>query len=232
MTEDIPVSPGQIAELMYRADAAPWDIDECQPVIRQLVALGAVRGDVLDPGCGIGWTALEAARTGCTVTGIDIAPTAIQRAQRNARNVGLAVNFEVGDATRLDSSTVSCYDTVVDSKLYDNLETAEDRQRFVTGLHRAMRPGARLYLYGFGPGHVNGVHNHYVDANNMVDIGIEEPDFETVLSAAGFDITYLGPTTYVLRGFERICSACPEQMPEGLVHIPVSEVHATRIGGI
>ncbi|SHW01735.1 Uncharacterised protein [Mycobacteroides abscessus subsp. abscessus] len=49
-----PDGPGFFAELMYAVNAAPWDIGGPQPVIRQLVALGAVRGEVLDPGCGTG----------------------------------------------------------------------------------------------------------------------------------------------------------------------------------
>jgi hypothetical protein len=51
-----------------------------------------------------------------------------------------------------------------------------------------MRPGAKLFMYGFGPGTVNGVHNHR----------LEEPDYETVLPAAGFTISYVGSTTYQL----------------------------------
>lgn len=215
------MGPGAFAEMMYRADAAPWDIGECQPVIRQLVALGAVKGDVLDPGCGTGWHAIEYALAGCSVTGLDVAPTAVHRARTNARRAGAAVDFRQCDVTTLDS-TVSCYDTVVDSKCYDNLETTHDRQRYVTGLHRATKPDARLFIYGFGPGDINGIHNHLLD----------EPDYETVLPAAGFDITYIGQTTYLLKGFERICPACPQQVPDGPVHIPVTEVHATRRGEI
>lgn len=213
------LSPGQIAELMYRAGVATWEIGECQPVIRQIVALGAVRGEVLDPGCGSGWHALEYARAGCSVTGIDVAPTAIDRAQRNARAVGLNVQFEVGDATDLDRFE-GRFDTVVDSKLYDNLESTEERLRYVAALHRATKPGARLMMYGFGPGEVNGVHNHLLDV----------PDFEAVLPAAGFEITYVGDTTYqlVVKNFKPICDGCPPGLRDGRMFIPMTEVHATR----
>ncbi len=57
-------NPAVFAELMYAVNAAPWDIGGPQPVIRQLVALGAVRGEVLDPGCGTGWHAVAVARGG------------------------------------------------------------------------------------------------------------------------------------------------------------------------
>ena len=47
---------------MYRDDrtthglpaATPWDIGGPQPVVKQLVSLGAVKGEVLDPGTGPG----------------------------------------------------------------------------------------------------------------------------------------------------------------------------------
>ncbi|MET4432396.1 class I SAM-dependent methyltransferase [Mycolicibacterium sp. 624] len=212
------MSPGQIAEMVYRAGAAPWDLGEPQPIICQLVALGAVKGNVLDPGCGTGWHAIEYARAGCSVTALDVAPTAVHRARTNARRAGVTVDFRQCDVTNLDAFE-GHFDTVVDAKLYDNLDTAEDRLRYASALHRATRPGARLLMYGFGPGEVNGVHNHLLD----------EPDYETVLPAAGFAITYIGQTTYLLKGFERICAACPQQMPDGPVHIPMTEIHAIRL---
>jgi SAM-dependent methyltransferase len=224
------MSPGQIAELVYRAGAATWDIGESQPIIRQLVALGTVKGNVLDAGCGTGWHAIESARGGCSVTGLDVAPTAIHRARTNARRAGVAVDFRQADVTTLEGVD-GRFDTIIDCKLYDNLESTEDRLRYVRGLHRASRPQARLFMYGFGPGEINGFHNHFVDPNGMVTIGIEEPDFESVLPAAGFTIGYVGPTTYQLRveGYKPICRDCPPWLPDGRQYIPMTEIHATRL---
>jgi SAM-dependent methyltransferase len=222
MTDALPamrMTPGECAEFVYRAGVATWDIGETQPVIRQLVALGAVRGDVLDAGCGTGWHSIEFARAGCTVTGVDVAPTAIDRARRNARKAGVAVDFVLGDVTELDGYE-GRFDTVVDAKCYDNLTGTQDRHRYASALHCATKPGARLFMFGFGPGTVNGVHNHLLD----------EPDFETVLPAAGFDVTYVGTSTYQLlsKGYQPICGACPSRLPVGRMHIPVTEVHAVR----
>ena len=36
----------------------PWDIGGPQPVVQQLVAYGAIRGEVLDPGTGPGYHCL------------------------------------------------------------------------------------------------------------------------------------------------------------------------------
>jgi SAM-dependent methyltransferase len=211
-------APGHLAELMYSRAWAPWGLPESQPIIKQLVAVGAVKGNVLDAGCGLGWHAIEAARAGCRVTGVDVAPTAVERARVNARKAGVQVDFVVGDVTELACEGI--FDTVLDVKCYDNLGDRAARYRYAKALHRAMKPGARWYLYAFGPGHVNGCHNHEAD----------EPDFQRVLPAAGFDITYIGESTYQLlaKGFQPICSACPRSLPGDRMHIPVTEVHATR----
>lgn len=166
-----PAIGAQLAERLYLAKAAPWDIGEAQPVIRHLVALGAVTGDVLDPGCGTGHHSVLYARHGCSVVGVDLAPTAITRAKRNARKAGVPVHFEVADATRLDYR--HRFDTVVDAKLFDNLEDAADRRRYAVALRRATRPGGRLFMFAFGPGDVNGVHNHLLakDSPRRVPFG-------------------------------------------------------------
>ena len=43
--------------------ATPWDIGGPQPVVQQLVSLGAIKGEVLDPG-----TALASILAGCDRT--------------------------------------------------------------------------------------------------------------------------------------------------------------------
>lgn len=77
-------------------------------------------------------------------------------------------------------------------------------------------------MYGFGPGHVNGVHNHL----------LEPPDVESVLPTAGFTISYIGSTNYQLLNPDHrpLCTACPKDLPTRRIHIPMSEIHATRKG--
>ncbi|HLA80005.1 MAG TPA: class I SAM-dependent methyltransferase [Thermoleophilia bacterium] len=56
---------------------------------------------LLDVGCGSGQLALMAARDGVDVTGVDIAPNLIERAQARARAEGLRARFIEGDAEAL-----------------------------------------------------------------------------------------------------------------------------------
>jgi SAM-dependent methyltransferase len=56
---------------------------------------------LLDVACGSGQVALWAARYGVNVTGVDIAPNLVQRAQARAKAEGLNARFREGDAEAL-----------------------------------------------------------------------------------------------------------------------------------
>ena len=97
-------------------DAIPWDIRDAQPRLMELEALGAISGQVLDAGCGLGDNAIYLARRGHQVTGFDSSPTAIEQARTRAADAGAEVRFDVADATELTGFD-GCFDTVVDLSL-------------------------------------------------------------------------------------------------------------------
>ena len=164
----------------------PWDIGGPQPVVEQLVAFGGLRGEVLDPGTGPGHHAIHYASQGYQVTGIDISPLGIERAQRNAQRAGVSVNFQVADATKL-AGLESRFDTVVDAAFYHVFLGDEEIQgQYLQALHRATKPGARLFMFEFGRHNVNGIQIEGLPADN----------FERLLPAAGWHLDYLGETTY------------------------------------
>lgn len=145
----------------------PWDIGGPQPAVQQLVAYGAIRGDVLDPGTGPGYHAIHFASQGFSATGVDGSPTAIARAKRNAERAGVQVDFQVADATKLDGFE-GRFDTVVDSAFYHVLMGDEAVQtRYAQALHRATKPGARLFMFEFSPHNVNGLQWEGIPADNF-----------------------------------------------------------------
>lgn len=236
-------------EEMYRDDrtshglpaATPWDIGGPQPVVQRLVALGAVKGDVLDPGTGPGHHAIYYAANGYAATGIDGSATALERARENARAAGVSVDFQLADATKLDGLE-NRFDTVVDCAFYHTFNTDPELQRsYAQALHRATRPGARLYMFEFGQHDVNGF---------TMMRSLSEDDFRSVLPPAGWEITYLGPTTYLVNmsaeQIEMMAARNPDMadrtedmlkrframepwLVNGRVHAPFWEVHATRL---
>lgn len=95
------------------AGTPPWDIGRPQPAFLTLAEAGALRGRVLDIGCGTGEPALLAASLGLDATGVDAAPTAIALAQRKAQQRNLVARFLVWDALALPDLALQ-FDTVLD----------------------------------------------------------------------------------------------------------------------
>lgn len=222
--------------------STPWDIGTPQPVIEQLVAYGALRGEVLDPGTGPGHHAIYYAQHGYSVTGIDVSEGAIERARGNAERAGAAVDFRVADATRLDG-LAGRFDTVVDCAFYHVFADDEPLQRaYLQALHRATRPGARLFMFEFG------VHN----INGWIWNGLPADTFTRLLPTTGWRLDYLGQTSYQatftaatfarmaqardqadwrkrLTAVERRFAVLEPLLEHHRVHLPFWMVHATRI---
>ena len=97
------------------------------------------------------------------------------------------MTFDVADATDL-SGYEGRFDTVVDSALYHCLDD-DGRQAYIAALYRATRPGARLHLSCFSDGNINGV---------IAPMGaVSEANIRDTLTANGWRIDFLGPTTYL-----------------------------------
>ncbi len=219
--------------------ATPWDIGGPQPVVQQLVALDAIKGEVLDPGTGPGHHAIFYASKGYSATGIDGSAGAVQRARENAKKAGVSVNFQLADATKLKGLD-GRFDTVVDCAFYHTFSTEPELQKsYVQALRRATKPGARLYMFEFGEHNVNGF---------VMPRSLSEDDFQ-VLPLGGWEITYLGTTTYQVNMSIETLEAMAKRNPDmadrvepimerfrvmepwlvdGRLHAPFWEVHAIR----
>jgi len=225
----------------------PWDIHQAQPRLMELEALGGFAGEVLDIGCGLGDNAIYLATRGHSVTALDGSAAAIEQACARAAQAGVSVTFGVADATKLTGYD-SRFDTVVDSGLFHCLDE-DGRQAYAAGLYRATRPGARWHLYCFSGDNVNGL---------IAPMGsVPESNIRDTLTANGWRIDFLGPTTYLANtaGFHNRDDGFPqaltEQMPPEVVeqmeevtsrfdaiaglldgdrvHLPFTVVHAHRV---
>lgn len=128
-------------------DRPPWDIGRPQHAFVALADAGAIRGRVLDVGCGTGEHALLAAGLGLDATGVDLAGNALETARRKARERGLSARFLRQDALRL-ADLGQTFDTVLDCGLF-HLFDGDARATYVAGLRAVVRPGGRYLMLGF-----------------------------------------------------------------------------------
>ena len=129
---------------IYREGGAPWEIGGPQPALANVLDL-ANGPKVLDLGCGTGELALALARRAHQVTGVDISPVAIDAARAKAAAEGLAVRFEVQDATRLSLPSAP-FDSVFDSGLLHNLVRHGGADEYLALLPELAGPGATVFL--------------------------------------------------------------------------------------
>jgi SAM-dependent methyltransferase len=110
---------------------------------------------VLDVACGWGRHAIELARAGCRVTGIDLSPTLLARARKRAAAAGVELELVQGDMRELAwegrfDLALSLY-----SSLGYFLSDAEDL-RVLRGVQRALRPDGAFVLESMHRDHIVG----------------------------------------------------------------------------
>lgn len=183
----------------------PWDIGKPQPEIVRLAEDGAISGVVLDVGCGTGENALYLAGRGFEVWGIDFIPGAIEQARDKARQRGLNVHFQVGDALELDVLG-RVHDTVIDCGLFHTFSD-DERPRFVCGLARVVHPGSRAYILCFSDQEPPGQGPRRVSREEIRSAfrewwdveSIEETRFQAIDDPQALRFSPGGPRAYIAR---------------------------------
>lgn len=141
-----------------------WETGRPQPVVLRLIDEGAIRGAVLDAGCGTGRHAILLAALGHRVAGIDVAARAVDLARAGARDAGVVGTFVTGDALALGLHAAALgapFDTVLDVGLFHVLQP-DDRRRYATALASVVRPGGAGFVvawsdrnpFGIGPARI------------------------------------------------------------------------------
>ena len=134
---------------MYAEGIPPWQIDRPQPEVIRLIEQGKFESPVLDLGCGTGDNAIELARHGLVVKGLDAVPEALERARKKMEKVGLRQlpEFILGDALRLAESRLKAR-TVLDCALFHTFPD-EERGQYIRGLEAVLSCGGRLHILSF-----------------------------------------------------------------------------------
>jgi SAM-dependent methyltransferase len=143
-------------ETAYRGESAqfgegvrpPWSIGVPQPELSALIDQGKFHGDVLDVGCGEAAISLTLAELGHKTLGLDLSPTAIDLARREAEKWGLTnAAFEVADISSFTGHD-GRFGTIVDSTLFHSIPV-EAREGYQQSISRAAAPGASYFALVF-----------------------------------------------------------------------------------
>jgi ubiquinone/menaquinone biosynthesis C-methylase UbiE len=101
----------------------------------------------LDLACGTGAVAERAAAAGARVTGLDLAPVLIETAKERAAELGLEIEYVVGDVERLALPDAS-FDKVSSTC---GIMFAPDHEAAARELARVTAPGGRIALANWTP---------------------------------------------------------------------------------
>jgi len=193
MSDSVPETARERFSSYYAAPRAPWDIGRPQ---RAFVEAGdAIRGRVLDSGCGTGDLAVWLAGRGCAVTGVDFLEPPLAAARRKAAERGVAANFLRMDALAL-AELPERFDAVTDCGLFHVFDDA-GRASYVAALRRLLEPGARLFVLCFsaaepgthGPRRVSEPELRAAFADGWTVESLEPARFEVVPHVPGAEFT-------------------------------------------
>jgi ubiquinone/menaquinone biosynthesis C-methylase UbiE len=105
------------------------------PAMKRL--MGEVAGKkLLDAGCGFGCYSIYCARQGAEVTAVDISPTMIELAKKEAAEAGVQIDFMASDAAQLVDIPDGHFDMAISS-----IAASFNMPVFIQEMARVLRPG-------------------------------------------------------------------------------------------
>lgn len=151
-------------------------------VLRKLADVSGGLGGrrLLDVATGTGNVAIEAARQGAEVVGVDLTDELVEIARQRAAEAGVEVRFEIGDFDRLDDVVVEAEFDAITSAF--GVIFAPDPPATLAGLGRLLGTGGLIGVTGWDP---DGV---FVVPDTLLDLLPERPampDMSTWTTAVG-----------------------------------------------
>ena len=147
--------------LLYAIGFTPWEQIASLPVASEQIsdlfgreedARRSAHKQALDIGCGSGIWAVELAKRGWQVTGVDSVPKALRRARERAGVAGVDVRLVEGDVTKLRASGVgSGFPFLLDFGLFHDELNDSQREAMGREVSAVAAPGATLLMLTWAP---------------------------------------------------------------------------------
>lgn len=147
--------------ILYQLGITPWEQITHQPDAtvrfralyeREEAEREPPYGPMLDLGCGSGFWAVELAKRGWQVTGVDIVPKALRRARERAHETGVELRLVEGDVMKLHAAGVGTgYSFLLDLGLFHDELTDAQRAAMGREVTAVAAPGATLLMVAWAP---------------------------------------------------------------------------------
>jgi SAM-dependent methyltransferase len=129
----------------YRDGKLPWDTGRPSSELQRVVSQKTGRPcRALELGCGTGTNSVWLAQQGFEVTAVDVAPLAVEHAEKRARTAGVEVQFVVADVLDLPEFN-GPFAFFFDRGCYHAVRRSAPQQ-YVRGVARQLVPGGRGLL--------------------------------------------------------------------------------------
>ena len=126
----------------------PWD----KRLLREIPILEKVLTEyhartILDIGCGTGNHAIELAKKGYTVTGLDSSPAMMEYVREKTKGLRLPVSFMLGDFKTLSKTVKTNYSAVIGlGNALAILPDEKSLQKTFQEIHKVLHPGGVLFF--------------------------------------------------------------------------------------
>lgn len=132
-------------EAMYQKQETGWDRGQASPALAQWLAVDGLLSPqlhrILIPGCGRGHEVVALAQLGFDVTGIDLAPSAIQALKTSLNAAG--VSASVVQANIFDYQPADKFDVIYEQTCLCAIEP-DQRRAYVRQMQDWLKPGGML----------------------------------------------------------------------------------------
>ncbi|MBA7490342.1 Release factor glutamine methyltransferase [subsurface metagenome] len=126
----------------------PWQKTQADYFLKLLNSGKLGKGKALDLGCGTGKKSIALAKKGFNVTGIDISPTAIRYAKKNAKKEKVKIKFYAKNATNLSFLGNKKFDFILDWANLHGIPKSQ-RKRYIAEIIKHTKKEGKFLLRCF-----------------------------------------------------------------------------------